>query len=73
LGIDHTGYPYPTAGLEPFDSLDIEVQTGSVAITNGSLVHAVVGYGARNDLARQRILINFSFGHIDPKTIVHWV
>ena len=74
FGVPHTGYPYPESALRDVPYFDLEVETGSVAIVNGGLVHAVLGYGVHGEQPeRDRLLINMSVGRIDSKTVVHWV
>lgn len=73
LDIAHTGYPYPADALRDIPYLDVDVETGSVLLSNGGLVHAVSGYDEQTNLSGERLLMNFFFGQIDQGTIVHWV
>jgi len=76
LGIACTGYPIPEDLLTSFDSLDINVDSGSLVMMNGGLVHAVTGYPLEKDNNRQdqvRLMFNFFMGYSDESTVVHWV
>jgi hypothetical protein len=73
LGIEATGFPYPVSDLADFDHLDIPLESGSIAIINGGLIHAVTGYSTAGAVDRERLLINLFVGRLSPDTVVHWV
>jgi hypothetical protein len=69
LGLEETGYPYPTALLDGFDKLTIPIRVGDVYFFNGGHVHAV---GAQETTTGFRSTISSLMGFADPRTVIYW-
>ncbi|SEG84450.1 hypothetical protein SAMN05216223_11577 [Actinacidiphila yanglinensis] len=66
LGIQHTGFSYPAATLEPFDAIQLDVRSGDVYVFNGRHVHAV------DACKGHRTNVSFLMGFVDERTVVTW-
>jgi hypothetical protein len=74
LGIEHSGYPYPSEMLRHSASLDVELGTGDLIAMNGGMVHAVSAPVPDEDsTGPARLSMNFFLGYINRNTIVYWV
>lgn len=70
LGLQYTGFPYPTELLDSYDALSIPVKTGDACVFNGAQVHAVLRGNPRT--SGRRLLITFFMGLLGDNELVWW-
>lgn len=70
LGIEETGYPYPSYLLSNIEKMILSVFPGDLYCFNGRNIHAV---GSNINKENKRLILSFFIGFIDDNTIVYWV
>jgi len=69
LGLEETGYPYPTELLADFDKIELDINAGDIYFFNGKNVHAVSSPKGQDSY---RTTIAGLMGFKDKKTIIYW-
>lgn len=67
LGLEFTGYPYPTDSLLGVESFVVHFRPGDCVFLSGAHVHAV-----EQTNGEERIILSFFMGHTGGKEVVWW-
>lgn len=69
LGIEETGYPYPTESLQEFAMIDLPINAGDIYFFNGKNIHAVSSPKTQKS---HRTTISCLMGKNKNKDIIYW-